>query len=59
LIHGLLRDLDWETTGRIAALMGAFKVERHGTQNHRFSRDQFVERYRAAFDRPLSLPETS
>lgn len=59
LIHGLLRDLDWETTGRIAALMGAFKVERHGTQNHRFSRDQFVERYRAAFDRPLSPPETS
>jgi adenosine kinase len=55
----LLRDLDWETTGRIAALMGAFKVERHGTQNHRFSRDQFVERYRAAFDRPLSPPETS
>ncbi len=59
LIHGLLRDLDWETTGRIAALMGAFKIEQHGTQSHRFSREQFIERYEAAFGRSLSLPETS
>jgi adenosine kinase len=58
LIHGVLRGLDWETTGRIAALMGACKIEQHGTQNHRFSRVQFAERYQAAFGVPLSLPET-
>ncbi len=26
LIHGILRGLDWETTGRIASLMGAIKI---------------------------------
>jgi len=34
LLYGLLNDLDWETTGRLAALMGAIKIEEHGTQNH-------------------------
>jgi hypothetical protein len=38
--------------------MGACKIEQHGTQNHRFSRVQFAERYQAAFGVPLSLPET-
>jgi len=37
LLYGLLNDLDWETTGRIAALMGAIKIEHHGTQNHLFT----------------------
>jgi adenosine kinase len=38
LLHGLMRDMDWETTGRIASLMGAIKIEYHGTQNHRFDK---------------------
>ena len=36
LIHGILRGLDWETTGRIASLMGAIKIAVRGTQNHSF-----------------------
>ncbi|MGH8294278.1 MAG: carbohydrate kinase family protein [Steroidobacteraceae bacterium] len=35
LLHGLLHGLDHETTGRIAAVMGALKIESRGTQNHR------------------------
>ena len=35
LIHGLLHGLDWETTGRMASLMGAIKIESRGPQNHR------------------------
>jgi adenosine kinase len=35
LLHGLLHQLDWATTGRIAAVMGALKIESRGTQNHR------------------------
>jgi adenosine kinase len=58
LLYGLLRGLDWDTTGRVAALMGAVKIEKHGTQNHRFTRAEFGARYRAAFGRPLALPET-
>jgi adenosine kinase len=49
LIYGLSNDMDWETTGRVASLMGAIKVEVHGTQNHRFSFDEFKARFHEAF----------
>ncbi|HET6656001.1 MAG TPA: carbohydrate kinase family protein [Gammaproteobacteria bacterium] len=49
LIYGLLNDMDWETTGRIAALLGAIKVAHTGTQNHRFTRDQFAEKFVETF----------
>jgi len=49
LLYGLQHDLDWQTTGRIASLMGAIKIEHHGTQNHRFTMDQFRVRCREDF----------
>jgi adenosine kinase len=49
LIHGLLRRLDWETTGRMASLMGAIKIECRGPQNHRFSPAEFERRYHENF----------
>jgi adenosine kinase len=49
LIHGLLQGYEWETTGRIASLMGAIKIEARGTQNHSFTREQFEQRYQLAF----------
>jgi adenosine kinase len=49
LIHGLLRGLDWETTGRVASLMGAIKIESRGPQNHSFSAAEFDRRYRDNF----------
>ncbi len=49
LLLGLLRDMDWETTGRIASLMGAIKIEHAGTQNHKFSRAEFDERFNKEF----------
>ncbi|MEA2093416.1 MAG: PfkB family carbohydrate kinase, partial [Pseudomonadota bacterium] len=49
LLYGLMNGLDWKTTGRIAALMGAIKIEHHGTQNHSFSIDEFKQRYRESF----------
>jgi adenosine kinase len=45
LIHGLLRGLDWETTGRVASLMGAIKIESRGPQNHSFTQAEFDRRY--------------
>jgi adenosine kinase len=47
LIHGLLHGLDWRTTGHIASLMGAIKIESRGTQNHRFTREAFARRLKA------------
>jgi adenosine kinase len=49
LIHGLLHGLDWDTTGRVASLMGAIKIESRGPQNHSFTRTEFDRRYRDAF----------
>jgi adenosine kinase len=45
LIHGLLHGLDWETTGRLASLMGAIKIETRGPQNHQFARPELLRRY--------------
>jgi len=53
LLYGLMNGLDWETTGRIAALMGAIKIEQHGTQNHDFTADEFRDRYQAAYGQSL------
>ncbi len=53
LIHGILRGLDWETTGRIASLMGAIKIAVRGTQNHTFTKAEFADQYRAAFGQSL------
>ena len=54
LLYGLSQSLDWETTGRIASLMGAIKAESAGTQNHRFERAEFNERFKQAFGYALS-----
>ena len=49
LIHGLLHGLDWETTGRMASLMGSMKIESRGPQNHEFTRSEFDRNYQDIF----------
>ena len=49
LLYGLLNDLDWEVTGRIASLMGTIKIEHNGTQNHFFDMESFRKRYKDHF----------
>lgn len=49
LIYGLSRDMDWETTGRIASLIGAIKIAHSGTQHHRFTPEEFGEKFRDTF----------
>ena len=53
LIYGLMNELDWGTTGRIASLMGSIKIAHPGTQNHRFDMSDFRSRFHAAFGRDL------
>jgi adenosine kinase len=55
ILHGLMHGLDWETTGRIASLLGAVKIESRGTQNHRFTAAEFERRYRENFGAELRL----
>lgn len=49
LLYGLMNDMGWEITGRVASLMGAIKIEHNGTQNHSFDMDSFKQRYRENF----------
>lgn len=49
LIHGLSHAMDWETTGRVAALMGALKIEHAGTQNQHFSANEFAAQFKTQF----------
>jgi len=54
LLYGLMNDLGWESTGRMASLCGAIKIESAGTQNHSFTRDTFAARYAETFGQTLN-----
>ena len=54
LIYGLMRDMDLPTTGRIASLMGALKIEHLGPQNQRFDYDEFAE-HQVAYGYPAEV----
>ena len=54
LIYGLMKGMDLATTGRIASLMGALKIESLGPQNQRFTFDEFAEQFRMQFGYALS-----
>jgi adenosine kinase len=49
LIRGLALSLPWETIGRMAALAATYVLENHGPQNHQYTREEFVQRYRTQF----------
>ena len=53
LLYGLMNSYSWEETGRIASLMGAIKIEHHGTQNHTFTMEEFKIRYHENFGTSL------
>lgn len=49
LLYGIMNNMDWELTGRMASLCGAIKIESNGTQNHAFTRDEFDARFKENF----------
>lgn len=55
LLFGLMNGLGWETTGRLAALLGAIKIAHQGTQNHRFTRADIVSQYQEQFGSSLDI----
>ena len=54
LLYGLMHGMDWETTGRIASLMGKIKIEVRGTQNHKFDKQEFTDLFKLHFGYSLS-----
>jgi adenosine kinase len=49
LLYGITNDLDWEVTGRLAAVMGSLKIEHSGGQNHAYDRVAIAQRFSEAF----------
>lgn len=49
LLYGIANNLDWTTTGRLAAVMGAIKIAHRGGQNHQPDRKEILVRYQRAF----------
>lgn len=49
LLYGLTNELDWPTIGSIATLMGSLKIAHPGTQNHKFSKQEFHDMFIEVF----------
>jgi adenosine kinase len=53
LLYGIAQGLDWETSGQLASVMGAIKIEQRGGQNHQPTRDTIAVRLKQAFGKTL------
>lgn len=49
IIKGVMHNLSWELTGRIASLAATYVLEQHGTQNHHYTLTEFMERFEQEF----------
>ena len=50
LMRGMELKLPWPVAGRMGALAATYVLENVGTQNHNFTPEEFVARYREHFD---------
>jgi adenosine kinase len=50
LMRGMQLSLPWEIAGRMGSLAATYVLEQMGTQNHHYSTQDFVTRYRRHFD---------
>ena len=55
LLYGIERGWDWETTGRLASLMGSLKIASRGGQNHRYSQAEIADLFKKNFGSTISL----
>ncbi|MDR2208614.1 MAG: carbohydrate kinase family protein [Azoarcus sp.] len=49
LLHGIEQGWDWLSCGRLAAVMGALKINHRGGQNHSSGRAEIAAMFRSAF----------
>jgi adenosine kinase len=55
LLYGIQKNWDWETTGRLASLMGSLKIASRGGQNHSSSRTDLANLYEQHFGQSIKL----
>jgi len=49
LLKGIVTGKDMETAAKMGSVVAAYAVEKYGTQAHRYTYDEFIERYRENF----------
>jgi adenosine kinase len=49
LLFGIAQGYDWNTSGRIASLLGSIKIAHQGGQNHSFTPQEIADKFEAAF----------
>jgi adenosine kinase len=55
LLHGIQQGWDWETTGRLASLLGAIKIAHRGGQNHMPTREALCAQFKQHFGYAIAL----
>jgi adenosine kinase len=55
LMYGIQRGWAWETTGRLASLMGSIKIASRGGQNHAPTRDEIKAQFQQHFGSSITL----
>jgi len=51
LLYGISHGWDWDSTGKLASVMGAIKIAHRGAQNHTAGRAEIEARFKSAFGR--------
>ncbi|MGC1378617.1 MAG: carbohydrate kinase family protein [Anaerolineales bacterium] len=49
-LTGYAHGWDWQVCGQMGAVAATYCIEQNGTQNHRYTREEFVLRFRKHFD---------
>ena len=59
IISGILNGYDWQLSGRVANLMGAICAESGGAQNHIFSIEEFIVRYKHSYNESIEINDAN
>lgn len=55
LLYCIQQGWDWETTGRLASMMGSLKIASRGGQNHKPMRQELMDLYHKNFGKRIAL----
>ena len=54
-LAGFIKELDLKICGQMGAAAACYAIEKYGTTNHKFTIQEFCERYRENFGEELKL----
>jgi len=46
---------NWKTCGQMGAVAASYAIESYGTQAHKFTKEEFSERYQKSFNEKLAF----